>query len=103
MIAIRSAQLSDLPGVYRVCDRTSDPAFPEGVPGRNPDLLGHVYAGPYVVHSPELAGIVADSQGVAGYILGVADTETFAAWCDAEWWPALREQYPRGSGAQPDT
>lgn len=101
-VAIRSAVLSDLPGVYRVCDWTSDPAFPEGVPGRNPDLLGHVYAGPYVVHSPELAGIVADCEGVAGYIFAVADTRAFAEWCEAEWYPTIREQYPLGSGRESD-
>lgn len=102
MVEIRTAVLSDLPGLYRVCQFTADPAWPEGIPGTNPDLLGHVYAGPYAVHSPDLAGVVADSEGVAGYILGCADTDAFSAWCEREWWPRLREQYPRGSGSEQD-
>lgn len=102
MPEIREALLSDLPGVYRVCERTSDPRHPDGVPGRNPDIVGHVYAGPYVVHSPGLAGIVADADGVAGYVLGCADTRAFQTWCEAEWWPPLRTQYPLGGGDEPD-
>ncbi len=63
---------------------------------RDPDLVGHLYAGPYVVAAPEWAEIVVDDQGVAGYVLSVPDTAALAAWAEAEWWPALRERYPLG-------
>jgi ribosomal protein S18 acetylase RimI-like enzyme len=80
---------ADSPGVYRVCHETGDPK-----PGQNPDLLGHVYAGPYLAGQADLARVVADDEGVAGYLLGCADTRAFERWCESNWWPALREQYP---------
>jgi ribosomal protein S18 acetylase RimI-like enzyme len=91
MMYVRGATLQDLPGVYRVCDET-------GPATTNPDLLGHIYAGPYVVGEPDLARVVVDGDGVAGYLFGCADTRAFESWCEREWWPVLREQYPVGSG-----
>lgn len=97
---IRPACLADLPGVYRVC-------FTEGFPGedlddgRSPDLLGHVYAGPYVVADPDLCAVVVDPEGVAGYVLGTPDAVAFAAWEERAWWPPLRKQYPLGSVTHP--
>ena len=69
---------------------------------RNPDLLGHVYVGPYVIGRPELAFAAADGNGVAGYVLGAADTRAFEAWQEAHWWPALRAQYPHTGGESAD-
>ena len=40
----------------------------------NPDLLGHVYVGPYVVGEPAHALVAADEDGVAGYCLAARDT-----------------------------
>ena len=68
----------------------------------NPDLLGHIYVGPYIVGMPDCAFVVADNQGVAGFILAAADTEVFAAWAEQYWWPALREQYPMIPGDSED-
>jgi ribosomal protein S18 acetylase RimI-like enzyme len=95
MSVIRAAALQDLPGVYRVCHETGGPAADQ-----NPDLLGHVYAGPYVIGPRTVAHIVADELGVSGYVLGCEDTREFEAWCEQNWWPALREQYPL-TGALP--
>lgn len=69
---------------------------------RNPDLLGHVYVGPYLVGQPAHSFVAADAQGVAGYTFAAADTRAFEAWEEAEWWPALREQYPLTDGSSPD-
>jgi len=89
MSVVRAAHLRDLPGVYRVCHETGGPGD-----GQNPDLLGHVYAGPYVIAPRTIAHVVADELGVSGYVLGCEDTRQFEAWCEQNWWPALREQYP---------
>lgn len=97
---IRPPSVADLPGVYQVC-------FTEGFPGevltdgRSQELLGHVYAGPYVVADPDLCAVVVDPHGVAGYVLGTPDAVAFAAWAEREWWPPLREQYPLGSVTHP--
>jgi ribosomal protein S18 acetylase RimI-like enzyme len=84
----RTARLADLPGVYEVCRATA------GDDWGPPDVVGHVFAGPYVLFQPDLARVLADGQGIAGYILGCADTRAFEAALEREWWPPLREQYP---------
>jgi ribosomal protein S18 acetylase RimI-like enzyme len=94
----------DLPGAYRVCLLTGDAGRDGSALFRNPDLLGHVYVGPYIVGEPELALVVADGEGIAGYCLAAVDTRAFEAWCEREWWPDLRAQYPLpAGGARDDT
>lgn len=94
MSTIRRASFHDLPGAYRVCLATGDSGRDATGIYRNPDLLGHVFVGPYVVGEPDLALVVADEQGVAGYALAAADTRAFEAWAERQWWPPLRAQYP---------
>lgn len=102
MTQIRSASLQDLPGVYRVCLQTGDSGKDATELYRNPDLLGHVYVGPYLVGQPAHAFVAADMQGVAGYTFAAIDTRAFEAWEESEWWPSLREQYPLTEGTSPD-
>lgn len=102
MTLIRRATLQDLPGTYRVCLRTGDAGSDATALFSNPDLLGHVYVGPYVVGEPDLALVAADADGVAGYCLAALDTRAFAAWGESSWWPALRDQYPERGDGTPD-
>ena len=102
MLDIRPATLHDLPGTYRVCLRTGDAGADASGQYRNPDLLGHVYVGPYVVGQPSHALVAADEDGVAGYCLAARDTDAFAAWTASAWWPPLREQFPRRDDGTPD-
>jgi ribosomal protein S18 acetylase RimI-like enzyme len=99
MSHIRSAGLQDLPGTYRVCLQTADAGTDGSALYENPDLLGHIYVGSYLVGQPEFAFVIADEFGVAGYVLGTASTREFEAWQEREWWPALRVQYPPTSGS----
>lgn len=100
-ITVTPSRLADLPGLYRACFLTGvSPS--EATDGRNPDLLGHIYAGPYVVHgaqsshtaSAEWCRTVIGPGGVAGYLLATPDTSAFESWASREWWPALQRQYP---------
>lgn len=102
MTQIRRAGLQDLPGTYRVCLQTADAGADGSTLYANPDLLGHIYVGPYLIGQPELAFVIADESGVAGYVLGAVNTREFAAWQEAQWWPALRTQYPETTGATLD-
>jgi ribosomal protein S18 acetylase RimI-like enzyme len=102
MIAIRAATLDDLPGAYRVCLRTGDAGKDASRQFQDPDLLGHVYVGPYVVGEPELALVAADDDGVAGYCLAARDTRAFSDWAEREWWPPLRARYPRRADGTSD-
>jgi ribosomal protein S18 acetylase RimI-like enzyme len=103
MTEIRRATIADLPGAYRVCLLTGDGGDDASGQFRNPDLLGHVFVGPYVVGEPELALVAADRDGVAGYCLAARDTRAFAAWAEAAWWPPLRAAYPRRNEATRDS
>lgn len=94
MDLIRVATHEDLPALYRVCLLTGESGSDGTALFRDPDLPGHAYVGPYLAGQPDLALIVVDPQGVAGYCLATPDTRAFEAWAEAAWWPALREQYP---------
>lgn len=100
--SIRPATIHDLPGAYRVCLQTGNSGADATDDFRDPDLLGQVYVGPYIVGAPDLAFVVTDDQGVAGYTFGVNDTNEFEAWAEQEWWPALREQHPSIPGDSAD-
>ena len=71
--------MRDLPGAYRVCLLTGDAGRDASTIYRNPELLGHVFVGPYIVGQPDLALVVADDAGIAGYALAAADTRGFRA------------------------
>ena len=94
MLRVRPATIHDLPGTYRVCLLTGDAGKDATALFGDPDLLGHVYVGAYVVGQPGTELVVADDEGVAGYLLAADDTQAFEAWAEAEWWPVLRERYP---------
>lgn len=91
---IRAATLHDLPGAYRVCLETGDSGRDGSALYHDPDLLGHVYVGPYIVGQPGTELVLVDEFGVAGYLLAADDSRTFEAWADAAWWPPLRDRYP---------
>ncbi len=91
---MRPATVHDLPGVYRVCLLTGLSGGDASGDHADPDLLGHVYVGPYVMFPDAVALVITDEQGVAGYCVGVPDTTAFEQWCEREWWPPLREQHP---------
>jgi ribosomal protein S18 acetylase RimI-like enzyme len=91
---VRHATVPDLPGAYRVCLLTGDAGKDATPLARDPDLLGHVYVGPYIVGEPGLALVIADDAGIAGYCLAAGETRSFETWARTEWWPVLREQHP---------
>jgi len=93
--ALRGFHPADLPGMYRLCLVTGDAGRDASDLYRNPDLLGHLYAGPYPVADPGLTFVVVDDEGVAGYVVATADSAAFGRWLDERWWPTLRAQHPR--------
>lgn len=102
MVPYRLARPQDIPGAYRVCLLTGDASRDATPLHANPDLLGHVYVGPYLARAPEHALVVADSDGIAGYCLAARDTRAFETWAEGSWWPALRAQYPWTDAPTPD-
>jgi GNAT superfamily N-acetyltransferase len=102
MPRLRLAQASDLDAFYSISLATglagNDAAhlYEDGM------LVGHIYSAPYACLEPDLALIVEDDSGVAGFVVGTTDTESWEARLEREWWPALRMQYPDPGGASSD-
>lgn len=92
--AIRPYHPSDLCALYRICLQTGDSGADATRLYRDPDLLGHYYAGPYAVFEPDLCFVLTAAGQPCGYILGARDTPAFAERCAREWFPALRARYP---------
>jgi ribosomal protein S18 acetylase RimI-like enzyme len=92
---IRAPRFSDIPAVYRICFETGYSAEEVAERRPTPELLGHVYAGPYLRFAPEWCRVVTDVHGVAGYLLAVPSTAAFEQWAEQEWWPPLRAEHPQ--------
>lgn len=101
MTTIRPARTTDpaeVARLYDVCVRTGAAGGDATDLYANPLLLPEVYLGAYLALEPGLAFVLADDDDRAvGYVVGAADTREFAARCEREWWPALRERFPLGS------
>lgn len=100
---MRPGTLHDLPGVYRVCRLTGLAGQDASETYADPDLLGHIWAGPYLVFPDAVALVVQDAHGIAAYCVGVPDTTAYENWLEVHWWPPLRERYPVGSGIGRDS
>jgi ribosomal protein S18 acetylase RimI-like enzyme len=93
---LRLAQENDRSSLYYVCLATGDSGENASHLFRQPDMLGEIYAGPYLTFQPDLAFALETDQ-VVGYVLGALDTEKFESIEEEKWWPHLRDKY----GAQP--
>jgi GNAT superfamily N-acetyltransferase len=93
-MSIRAYQPSDLPALYRICLATGDAGADASMLYRDPLLVGHVYAAPYAILSPQTCFVAEDEGDVCGYIVGACDTAEFEARLETDWWPELRRLYP---------
>ncbi len=99
MANVRPAVASDRPDLYEICLQTGDSGSDATGLYDDPDLLGHVYVGPYLAVPATLAFVAEDGSGVAGYVLAAVDTAAFEAACERSWWPPLRATHPRNPAA----
>jgi ribosomal protein S18 acetylase RimI-like enzyme len=103
-LTIRPTEFGDLDAMYAICVATGDAGADAAALYSDPDLLGHVYVGPYVMMESSFGFVLDartdDSAEVLGYAVAAADTAEFEAECEAAWWPALRRRYP-AVGARP--
>lgn len=90
---VEAARISDLPGAYRTALQTADAGEDGSALLRDPDLVGHVYVGPYIVRGSGTQLVLVDDAGVAGHLLSADDTLDLEAWAEASWWPPLRARY----------
>ncbi|HEY7977448.1 MAG TPA: hypothetical protein VID67_04585 [Rhizomicrobium sp.] len=94
MPQIRPLRREDRDALYAICLKTGDGGQDATALYRDPELLGHLYAGPYAALEPESGFVLEDEEGVGGYIIGARDTYAFEKRLEAEWWPGLRLRYP---------
>lgn len=97
----RPATQADAPALSRICLLTGDAGSSAEHLFSRPELIGLVYAEPYVFMSNTLGFVLCTSdqdgsggERVVGYILCALDTQTYEAELREKWWPALRQQYP---------
>ncbi len=90
---IRQAREEDRPALYDVVLHTADNGGDATALHRLPDIQGDVYTGPYLTFEPELAFVLEDDQGPAGFVLGALDTRSFEERLERDWWPPLRLKY----------
>ena len=93
MINIRLFQLADLDALYAISLVTG---FAGGDASRlydDPKLMGYIYSAPYALLEPELALVVEDREGVAGFAVGAIDTHAWERKLERDWWPPLRLHY----------
>lgn len=93
MLRIRPYDSADLDSLYEISLTTGHAGSDATALYTDGRLMGHIYSAPYAVLEPELALVVADDQGVAGFAAGTHDTETWLRRLEAEWWPRLRALY----------
>ena len=93
MTEIRPATPDDLEALYRIALATGDNGADATALYEDPRLVGHIYAAPYAVLSPDTAFVAEDADGVAGYIVGALDTRAFEVRLERDWWPPLRTRY----------
>ena len=98
---IRPYRPADLEDLYKICLATGWSGDDASAIYADPKLVGHLFAAPYGVLFPECALVAEDQKGVAGYILGAADTAAFEARAEVDWWPTLRTQHADPSGRPP--
>lgn len=96
---IRRAGPRDAPAAFHVCLKTGDAGedasahYPD-----DPDALGRLFVGPYLVLEPELSLVLEDASGVCGYALAALDSRAFYARYDAEYRTRLCARFPRPHG-----
>lgn len=93
MIEIRAYQPSDLDALARISLLTAEAGGDATGRYVSDDLMPDVFLRPYVALEPELTFVVAGSDAVGGFIVGVADTRKFVERYTAEWLPTIEAKY----------
>jgi len=90
--------VKDEAAVYDVCLKTGDSGKDGTHLYDDPNVLGHVFAGPYIHMQPDAAFVLEDSKGVCGYVLGAVDSDSFYTKLAGEWFPRIRQMYSAPAG-----
>ena len=92
-VLLRTAKVTDLPDLLRVCLETGDSGKDATHLHELPDLVGEIYVAPYVMHEPDFAYALLSDKSVVGYLLGVLDTRAFENILVDNYWPLTKAKY----------
>ena len=95
MHEIRLATPDDLAAAYEISLKTGHLGADASHQYIDPQMMGHIYSAPYLNFSPKLALVVEIKGEVLGFCGGAANTRSFASRLAADWWPELRQKYPK--------
>ncbi len=93
MPTIRPFHTDDLGALYTISLATGSAGDDASHLYADPRLIGHIYSAPYALLEPDLAFVVEDQHGVAGFVVGTADTIGWQDKLERLWWPSLRKEY----------
>jgi len=94
MLTFRKAVPQDEEALYAICLATGDAGKDASHLYGDGQLVGSIYAVPYLHLCPDSAFIAEDGEGVCGYIVGATDTAAYEEKLEQAWWPKLRELHP---------
>ena len=92
-VLLRTAKVTDLPDLLRVCLETGDSGKDATHLHKLPELVGDIYVAPYVMHEPDFAYALLSDKRVVGYLLGVLDTRAFENILVDDYWPLTKAKY----------
>lgn len=99
-LSVRRATPADREAVSRICLLTGDAGTSAVSVYTKPELIGLVYAEPYVALASAFGYILVSTNSetgeekIVGYLLGAVDSRAFEAEAKREWWPRLASTYP---------
>ncbi|KAH0587723.1 hypothetical protein J132_00529 [Termitomyces sp. J132] len=103
-LTIRKATEADEAAVSQICLLTGDAGKSAKHLHDYGELIGLVYAVPYLKLPTTWAFVLVDeakNNAVVGYILGSKDTRAYEEYAAEHWWPVLAEKYPPSIAKMP--
>lgn len=95
-VRVRPARADDVADLLTICLQTGDAGRDASSLHSDPELLGRVWAVPYLDLEPAHAFVATVDGTVVGYVLGTPDTRVFEDRAERLYWPQLRLRYPLG-------
>ncbi len=95
MATIRLASRNDREAINRIALVTGNAGEDASDLHENPNIVGDIYAAPYLEFAPDLSFALELGGQVLGYCVGTQDTRQFEMMLEENWWPGLRKAYPK--------
>jgi ribosomal protein S18 acetylase RimI-like enzyme len=95
---IRPYRPGDRDALYDICVSTAASGGDSRALYPDLELMPSIFAAPYATLEPELAFVLDDGERAVGYVLGTADSPSFARRFRDEWIPLVAGRFPPPDG-----